>query len=143
VSEVLIARSASYVDSDGALVTVDQGEEIPAGAPSEWVDGLRSQGALSGSGASDAVGLGPTASPALDSQALNPHADSTTPDPASTSTEDLAKYIEDNGLNAADTVALAQGDPSNAQAVIDAEELSHGGDGRNTVVEPLTALRDG
>jgi hypothetical protein len=51
---------------------------------------------------------------------------------------ELAAYIDAQNLNAAQTVALAGGTPEGARKVIEAERTASGGDGRTTVVQPLT-----
>lgn len=117
----------------GAVVALDDKTfnfgpgALPDSTPPEVVEVLRKRGALR-SHAADVV-------PAPESE-----------DPASAdsapglSVEALAAKIEAEGLNAPATVALAGEDPARAQAVIDAEQLAHGGDGRATVLKPLAKL---
>lgn len=57
-----------------------------------------------------------------------------------TSAADLAAYLRDEKPSAADTVALADGDPEKAVKVLDAERSATGGKPRAAVEKPLTAL---
>jgi hypothetical protein len=52
---------------------------------------------------------------------------------------ELSKFIRDQELSADDTVALAEGDPERAAAVLEAEHLATGGNPRPEVVEGLKA----
>lgn len=65
------------------------------------------------------------------------------PDPATADVGELAQYIDANNLNAAQTVALAGDTPEGASKVLEAERTASGGDGRSTVVKPLTAKAGG
>jgi hypothetical protein len=58
-------------------------------------------------------------------------------------TDALADRIKGEKLNASDTVAIANGDPALARKVLAAEQSAQGGDGRQTVVEPLQKIIDG
>lgn len=59
------------------------------------------------------------------------------------SATDLSAWISSAKPNASATVAAAHDDPDAAAALIEAEEASHGGDGRATVIDPLTKIADG
>lgn len=59
------------------------------------------------------------------------------------SATDLSAWISSARPNASATVAAAHDDPDAAAALIEAEEASHGGDGRATVIDPLTKIADG
>lgn len=54
----------------------------------------------------------------------------------------LSQFILEQKLNAADTVALADGDPEKATFVLEAEKAAHGQDPRATVEKPLQKLID-
>lgn len=60
------------------------------------------------------------------------------PDVADTAA--LSQFILEQKLNAADTVALAEGDPDRAVFVLEAEKAAHGQDPRATVEKPLNKL---
>lgn len=62
------------------------------------------------------------------------------PDASQEDVGTLAKYIDEQSLNAPQTVALAEGDPELAAKVIEAEQAAHGGDARVTVTRPLDKL---
>lgn len=54
----------------------------------------------------------------------------------------LSQFIADERLNAQETVALAEGDPERARAVLEAEKAATGQDPRKSVVEPLQKIID-
>lgn len=145
MSDVLRARSASYFTGTGddrREVTLSQGDTIPDDVPRDTLQAWRDAGALQGPDADLTPAGGAEVAPAPDATGTDPARGGgpTAPDPLTATTEDLAAYIEAQDLNAADTVALAQGDPGRAQAVLEAEQLAQGGDGRKTVAEPLSKL---
>lgn len=64
------------------------------------------------------------------------------PDVGEASVAELASWIEAESPNAADTVALAEGDPARAAKVLEAEQSATGGDPRKTVEGPLQKIID-
>lgn len=54
----------------------------------------------------------------------------------------LSQFIADERLNAQETVALAEGDPERAKAVLEAEKAATGQDPRKSVAEPLQKIID-
>ena len=64
------------------------------------------------------------------------------PDPLSVTTAELAQALESGKATAPEVVALAQDDPRRAEALLKAEHLLAGGDGRKTVTEPLQKIID-
>lgn len=62
------------------------------------------------------------------------------PDASTAEVSELAEFIDENDLNAGQTVALAGGSAEGARRVLEAERVSTGGDGRKTVREPLERL---
>jgi hypothetical protein len=68
------------------------------------------------------------------------------PGVAEVSDDELVEYLSEANLNAADTVALAEGDAENARRLIAAEEeiaADEGEEPRKSVVEPLQKVADG
>jgi hypothetical protein len=59
------------------------------------------------------------------------------PDVAVASPAEIAAWITEAKPNAADTVALAEGDPAQAAKVLEAEHIATGGDPRGSVAKPL------
>jgi hypothetical protein len=145
----------------GAIVSIGEGDNqktynfgrgaIPDDTPEAVIDILRRRGALQGT-VPTALGLDATsadnqvkiAAGDLTGSGQNPPGP--TIDVRTASVEEIARHIDQandgKGLNATDTVALAGDDPALAGKVLEAEVTASGGDGRTTVVEPLTRLRD-
>jgi hypothetical protein len=127
----------------GAVVTIDDKTyniapgEIPESTPKAVIDELRRRGALrmEGPNAEPAeAGTGVTGSEGLPGDV---------PDVTTADVADIAVYIDDNNLNASQTVALAGGTVEGARKVIEAEQVASGGDGRKSVIEPLTKIAEG
>jgi hypothetical protein len=119
-----VLKGYAAVLSDGKLVSLDPGP-LPEDTSRDVISQLRKMGVLeSTSESSDAVPEG-------------------APDPATADVAELAAFIDSNDLNAAQTVALAGGTSEGAAKVLEAEREASGGDGRKTVVEPLTRLAEG
>ncbi len=122
----VLRGAGAIVAFDGKTFNFGPGA-LPDSTPPEVVEILRKRGALRGV---DAEPEAPADPPAGDNAQ----------DPPALSVEALAAKIDGESLNAPATVALAGDDPARAQAVIDAEQLAHGGDGRRTVLGPLEKL---
>lgn len=149
---------------DAKVVTASRGEELPDGIPSERVQELKASGAIADSDAPAALRTATAALAPLDATGRGANPDGGTegvqppdgegqdadtssdrlpddaPNVADASVGELAAYIDSENLNAASTVALAQGSPELAPKVLEAERASSGGDGRSTVVRPLERL---
>lgn len=130
-----ILRGAGAIVSHGGKTFNFGPGALPDSTPPEVVEVLRRRGALRSHAPDAESEPEPEAAEEPDPEEPTPD-----PDPAALSVEALAAKIESEGLNAPETVALAGEDPARAQAVIDAEQLSHGGDGRATVLKPLAKL---
>lgn len=144
---------------DARFVTANYGEPVPSELDSDAVARLQDMGAI---GEPDDADPAPAQTPAradLDATARGVNPDGGTegvtgeggstsglpadaPDARDASATELAEFIDSADLNAAQTVALAQDDPDLAPKVIEAEQVSAGGDGRKTVVSRLERLRD-
>jgi hypothetical protein len=151
---------------DAQVVTASYGEEVPEGISGDRLKALRDLGAIASSGddASDAPAPGVADRSALDATGtgVNPEggAEGVTgpgdsggsssgpsaelpddaPDAAQADVGELSRYIDSESLNAAQTVALAEGDPELAAKVLEAERAAQGGDARATVERPLSKL---
>lgn len=125
--------AGAIVAFDGKTFNFGPGA-LPDSTPPEVVEVLRRRGALRG------VDVEPDPDPV---PPADPPAPDDAQDPLTLSVEALAAKIDEESLNAPQTVALAGEDPARAQMVIDAEQLARGGDGRATVLKPLAKLAGG
>lgn len=119
-------RRHAVMVHDGTEYRFGRHDEVPEDTPGPVVDWLRRRGILADAVATD-DGDGAVA----------------VPDVAAVSVSELSDYITAAKPNAQATVELAAGDAGLAAKVLEAEDLSHGGDGRVTVVKPLQAIIDG
>lgn len=162
---VVKVRAITEAADDGRLITATYGQPVPQAIPSARRQALRELGAIGPSGerqpgdeplapvTPDRANLDATArgvDPAGGTEGVRGVGGTESgtglpagaPDARAADAGELAAYIDSADLNAAQTVSLAQGDPALAPKVIEAEQVSAGGDGRKTVIGPLEKLRD-
>jgi hypothetical protein len=112
---------------------------IPDDTPPEVIEILRRRGNLASHSPDPTEEPGPAFPAKTGGEGLADQA----PHPDTADVAELAVYIDENNLTAPQTVALARNTAEGARRVLEAEQLASGGDGRATVVKPLTKLMQG
>lgn len=125
-------RHHAFMVHEDVDYTFARGDEVPEDTPAEVVAWLRRGGAIEGaqSQADEGAELG-------DGKVPDRSLDIATADAPA-----IAEWIKSTKPNAQETVALAGTDADLARKVLEAEDLSHGGDGRTTVKVPLQGIID-
>lgn len=135
----VLKGAAAVVRWEGRTYDFFRRKGIPDDTPQEVLEILRQRGALRSHAPDQLEAPGP-ASPAITGGVGLPDQ---APHPDTADVADLAVYIDEENLTAPATVALARGTAEGARKVIEAEQLASGGDGRRTVIVPLTRLAAG
>jgi hypothetical protein len=155
--ETLKIRAAT-VSHDGKTYEFVAGP-VPDDTPAAVIAQLRDEGSLAAS-EEEAAGVGvlgapvdPTSvasggkvgepDPDLPENSGGDQLPDDAPDIDTADVATIAQYIDAHNLNASQTVALAGGTAAGAAKVLEAERVSSGGDGRSTVVKPLSKLAAG
>lgn len=152
MGRIVAFNFVGYEDADGAIAYANRGQEVDF--PPEAEKRLDDLGALVPEGASlpefEEGKLDAYRAPRGDALAARKLAEAAEQGRQSVGIVDLsqsgegvAARIREGGLNAEETVALAEGDPEKAKEILAAEREATGGSPRKTVEEPLQKIIDG
>lgn len=134
----VLKGAGAVVSWEGQRYDFFRSKGIPDDTPPEVIEILRRRGNLASHSPDPVEEPGPASPAKTGGEGLADQA----PHPDTADVAELAVYIDENNLNAPTTVALARGTAEGARKVLEAEQLASGGDGRATVVRPLTRLID-